>query len=82
MGKHEKLLEKILSGQADYNIAIKDLIAFLLANGFTQRTEGNHMIFTKEGVRERINLQSSKGQAKGYQVKQVREIFAKHKGQV
>ena len=37
------------------------------------------MIFTKEGVRERINIQSAGGKAKGYQVKQIRKIFTKYR---
>jgi len=47
--------------------------------GFTQRTRGDHSIFTKGGVEEIINLQPKGGLAKNYQVKQVRNVILKHK---
>lgn len=71
MGKHEKLLNKILSGQADYNISFNDLINFLIFLGFKERQEGSHHIFTKEGITERINIQAEGSKAKGYQIKQI-----------
>ncbi len=66
MRKREKLLNRVLSGQADYNIAFNDLISLLLSLGFTKRIEGSHNIFTKEGVNERINIQAEGSKAKGY----------------
>lgn len=79
MGKREKLLSKILSGQADYNIPFNDLIKLLLSLGFKRRIEGSHNIFTKGGINERINLQAEGSKAKGYQVKQIRKIFTTYK---
>jgi hypothetical protein len=43
------------------------------------RTQGSHHIFTRPGVRERLNLQREGGQAKPYQVRQVREILATYR---
>ncbi len=79
MGKREKVLKKILSGQADYNISFNDLVSLLLSLGFERRQEGSHNIFTKEGISERINLQADGSKAKGYQVKQIRRIFTSYK---
>ena len=79
MGKKEKLLNKILSGQADYNISFGELINLLLSLGFKRRQEGSHNIFTKGSVNERINLQSDGSKAKGYQIKQIRKILTKYK---
>ena len=79
MGKREKVINKILSGQADYNISFNDLINLLLSMGFEKRQEGSHIIFTKEGINERINLQAEGSKAKGYQVKQIRKIFTNYK---
>ena len=79
MGKKEKVLNKVLSGQADYNTPFGDLVYLLLSFGFTKRQEGSHIIFTKEGVNERINLQAIGSKAKGYQVKQIRNILTNYK---
>lgn len=79
MGKKEKVINKILSGQADYNISFNDLINLLISLGFERRQEGSHIIFTKEGINERINLQADGSKAKGYQVKQIRRIITKYK---
>jgi len=79
MGKREKVLKKILSGQADYNISFSDLINLLLSLGFERRQEGSHNIFTKEGINERINIQAEGSKAKGYQVKQIRKILTNYK---
>ena len=79
MGRKEKVLNKILSGQSDYNISFNDLINLLLSLGFTRRQEGSHNIFTKEGINERINLQAEGSKAKGYQLKQIRKILTNYK---
>ena len=47
--------------------------------GFDLRIKGNHRIFSKEGVKELINLQPKKGISKNYQVKQVRDIIISYK---
>lgn len=42
--------------------------------------EGNHHIFTKGDVAEIINIQPLKdGEAKAYQVKQIRDIILRYK---
>ena len=79
MGEKEKVLNKILSGQADYNISFNDLINLLLSLGFKRRQEGSHNIFTKEGINDRINLQAEGPKAKGYQLKQIRKILTNYK---
>ena len=73
MGKHDKTLSKVLSGKSDYNIGLNDLVSLLLYKGFRQRIEGSHMVFTREGIQERLNIQSEGGKAKGYQVKQIKK---------
>jgi DNA-binding transcriptional MerR regulator len=47
--------------------------------GFKRRRKSSHHIFTKEGVNERINLQAEGSKAKGYQIKQIREILTNYK---
>lgn len=79
MGKHEKLLLKILSGSSDANIHFEDLCNLLKDFGFEMRVRGSHHVFRKEGVAEKINLQQDGNNAKPYQVKQVRNILVKYK---
>jgi predicted RNA binding protein YcfA (HicA-like mRNA interferase family) len=79
MGKHEKLLLKILSGTSDANIHFDDLCDLLKSYGFEVRIRGSHHMFRKEGVVEKINLQRDGNKAKPYQVKQVRNVIVKYK---
>jgi predicted RNA binding protein YcfA (HicA-like mRNA interferase family) len=79
MGKHEKLLVRILSGASDANIQFEDLCNVLKDFGFEIRVRGSHHIFRKEGIIEKINLQREGNKAKPYQVKQVRNVIVKHK---
>jgi len=78
MGKHEKLLLKILSGSSDRNISFDDLRNLLRRMGFDEYTRSSHHMFRKEGVEEKINLQKEGNNAKPYQVKQVRNIIQKY----
>lgn len=79
MGKHEKLLLKILSGASDANIQFEDLCSLLKHLGFDMRIKGSHHMFRKEAVIEKINLQRDGNMAKPYQVKQVRNVITKYK---
>jgi hypothetical protein len=76
----EKVLDKILKGTSDKNIKFQDLRKLLITYGFSERIRGDHYIFSKEHIFELINLQPLKdGNAKQYQVKQVRNLFLKYK---
>jgi predicted RNA binding protein YcfA (HicA-like mRNA interferase family) len=71
----KKWLAMLLSGSSDAHIRFGDLASFLESKGFTCRTKGDHHIFVHPDVREIINLQPLGGNAKPYQVKQVRGIL-------
>ncbi|MFO8086999.1 MAG: type II toxin-antitoxin system HicA family toxin [Bacteroidales bacterium] len=75
MGKYQKLLQAILSGRSDQNVAFADLFHLLERLGFDVRIKGSHHVFRKSGVEEKINLQKDGHQAKPYQVKQVRRVL-------
>jgi predicted RNA binding protein YcfA (HicA-like mRNA interferase family) len=75
----EKTLERLLSGAADAAIRFDDLCQLLESLGFEKRVRGSHHLFRKSGVEERINLQRAGGNAKPYQVKQVRAALLKAK---
>lgn len=79
MGKLEKTLWQILSGNSDRNVAFDDLIYVLENLGFQKRIKGSHHLFFKDGVEEIINIQPSDGKAKSYQVKQVRAVIVKYR---
>lgn len=78
MGKHEKMMEKILLGTSDANIGFDDIRNMLLYLGFEERIRGSHHLYRKKGIEEKINLQRAGDKAKPYQVKQVREIILKY----
>ena len=63
---------------ADAAIRFDDLCSLLERMGFEKRIRGSHHLFRKEGVEEKINLQREGGQAKPYQVKQVRTVILKY----
>lgn len=80
MGKFDKLLLKLLSGNSDHNIGFNELRSLLLIIGFNERTTGgSHRIFTKENTAEIINIQPNGSKAKAYQVKQIRTLILKYK---
>jgi hypothetical protein len=76
---HDKLLDQILRGVSDANVAFPALCSLLRHLGFDERIRGSHHIFSMNGVEEILNLQPNGAQAKPYQVKQVRNIIVKYK---
>lgn len=79
MGKWDRLLDQILRGTSDANVAFDDLCNLLVRCGFEKRTRGSHNIFRKAGVVERPNLQRDGNNAKPYQVRQVRDIVVRYR---
>lgn len=78
MGKYEKLLQKILTGTSDNNIKFSELCQLLKKLGFEERVKGDHFIYTRDNVEEIINIQPKGNKAKGYQVKQIRNLIVKY----
>ena len=80
MASLRKVLEAVLSGRSDANVRFDSLRRLLKAMGFEERVRGDHFIFTRQDIIEIINLQPRNGgQAKPYQVKQVREIITRYR---
>ncbi len=79
MGKHDRLLIKILTASSDNNIRFEAVCQLLILLGFTNRITGSHHIFFKDHVEDIINLQEKNDKAKGYQIKQIRELIIKYK---
>jgi len=72
----DKTIEKLLRGESDTNIRFEELCHLLQAKGFRMRFHGSHHIFTRPGVRERLNLQREGSHAKPCQFRHVRQIRA------
>ena len=70
---NKKLLIRLLSGNADANFDLDDLVNILYKLSFDERKDGgSHRIFSLKGIEGIINLQKTKdGKAKAYQVKHV-----------
>ena len=79
MSQTDKLIYSIISGQHDKNIKFQDLQHILKYFGFRERIRGDHFIYTKEGIIEKINIQPNGSHAKPYQVKQIRNIILKYR---
>jgi len=79
MVKRDKVLDKLLRGTSDANIAFSDLCGLLKRLGFDERIRGDHHIFTRDNVEEILNLQPRQAKAKPYQVKQVRAVIHRYR---
>ena len=61
------------SQEAIQNVAFADFCALLDALGFSHlRTAGSHRIYTHPDVSELVNVQDVGGEAKPYQIRQVK----------
>ena len=80
MTRHAKLLARLLSGTADRAFRFDDLCALLRRLDFDERQRGgSHHIFSRDGIPEILNLQPrGGGEAKPYQVRQVRDVVLKY----
>jgi predicted RNA binding protein YcfA (HicA-like mRNA interferase family) len=78
MSKQEKFIVTLLSGGSDHNLNFDDLTKLLVSLDFQCRVKGSHHIFFKQGVEEILNLQAKGKLAKGYQVKQVRDVLVRY----
>jgi virulence-associated protein VapD len=79
MARRQRVLQAVLRGNADANIAFSDLRNLLRGLGFEERIRGSHYIFTREGVEEILNIQARGSKSKPYQVKQVRQVIVRYK---
>ena len=61
------------------NVRFQDLTRLMEACGFRlERVRGSHHLFTHARVPEILNLQSVRGEAKPYQVRQVVRTITQH----
>lgn len=75
--KKRKLLEQAINNPK--GVRFNDLVTLVLAFGFTfERQSGSHQIFRHPQKRIQLNLQSEKGMAKPYQVRQFIQAVELH----
>ena len=70
--------DTVMSGKSDSNVRFSDFRTLLLSYGFEERIKGDHFIYKRNDIPERVNIQPLGNKAKAYQVKQVRIIFEKY----
>ena len=69
----------IMSGKSDNNIRYADFQNLILSLGFVfKRQSGSHTMYYHEGIKERLNIQKDGAKAKGYQVRQLRDIIVRY----
>lgn len=78
MTRQAKLLDRIMRGTSDSDVAFAPLCQLLRGLGFVERVRGDHHIFSRDDVEEILNLQPKGSLAKAYQVKQVRALFLRY----
>lgn len=71
--------QSLAVGTSDGSIAFDELCQLLRHLGFDERIRGSHHIFTKHEIEEILNLQPKGGNAKAYQVRQVRTLILLYK---
>jgi len=79
VARFDKALFQVLRGTADASIQFSDLRMLLQRLGFQERIRGGHHIFSRLDVAEILNIQPRGGNAKPYQVRQVRKVILEYR---
>jgi predicted RNA binding protein YcfA (HicA-like mRNA interferase family) len=73
-----KLLKRLARGDVS-NVAFGDLCTLAEAMGFElRRVSGSHHVFAHPDIPQLINLQSVRGQAKPYQIRQLVRLVERY----
>lgn len=70
--------EMVMSGNSDNNIRFNDLRHLLESLNFECRVKGDHFIYHRNDMPEIINIQPKGNKAKGYEVRQIRQLFERY----
>ena len=74
-----KTYDAVMSGKSDYNIRFADLQNLIVDLGFDfMRQNGSHTMYYHPGIDEFMNIQRDGAKAKGYEVKQLRDIIRRN----
>jgi len=75
MGSLERLIERLREPDRDAGWSFDELCGLLQRLGFEMRVHGSHHFFRRLDTAGVMNLQPHGGQAKPYQVRQVRRVL-------
>lgn len=76
---NKKIYNEVMSGKSDNNIKFNDFRNLIVDLGFTfTRQRGSHVQYYHSEINERMTIQNANSKAKGYQVRQLRNIIIKH----
>lgn len=75
---NQKTYNDVISGKSDNNINFNDFRNLIRSFGFKERIKGDHFVYKRDDIIERIVIQPKGNKAKAYQVKQVRNLFNKY----
>lgn len=75
----KKVYNAVMSGKSDHNILFSDFRKLIVDLGFIPKKQrGSHMSFYNGNINERMTIQKDGSKAKGYQVRQLRDIIEKY----
>ena len=76
---NKKVYNKVKSGRCDNSIRFSDFCNLIIDLGFNFKGQnGSHKVYYHNGIKESMVVQNANSKAKGYQVRQLREIIIKH----
>ena len=76
---NQKTYNDVISGKSDNNINFNDFRNLIVDLGFSFiRQNGSHIQYYHKDINERMTIQNANSKAKGYQVRQLRNIIVKH----
>lgn len=76
---NQKIYNDVISGNSDNNIRFSDFRNLIVNLGFSFKGQkGSHASYYNSSINERMIIQNDGSKAKGYQVRQLRNIIIKH----
>lgn len=76
---NKRIYNDVVSGKSDNNINFNDFCNLIIDLGFVLKGQkGSHKSYYHSGINERMTIQNVHSKAKGYQVRQLRNIIVKH----
>ena len=76
---NQKTYNDVISGKSDNNINFNDFRNLIVDLGFVLKGQkGSHVSYYHKAINERMIIQTAGSKAKGYQVRQLRNIIKNH----